>query len=78
MSDQIQIKDPVVEENRWVSENFDLDQILEFQLGHSLQVVVGRNGCYYGYIDGVPLSEAFTPIMAMIAAVKNYTTSNFN
>ena len=78
MSEPIQIKDPLVEENLWLSNNFDLERILSFQLGHSLQIVLGGNGQYYCYVDNVPLGEAFTPMMALVAAVKNYTTTNFN
>ena len=60
------------EENKLIKENFNLDELLEFQLKHDIQIIRGADYQYLCYIDKEAYSSGLTPMFALVFGIKIY------
>ena len=51
---------------------FDLEQILEFQVKHDVQIIRLEDYNYICYIDKKGYGVSLTPIMALVKGIKQY------
>lgn len=51
---------------------FDLEQILDFQMKHDVQIIRGADWQYECYIDKACTNVALTPMMALVLGVHFY------
>jgi hypothetical protein len=70
------MKDLFREEVEITKLSFDLDNILEFQLSHSLEIIRGADYQYECKIDGAVYAVCLTPIMALWYGVSKYNSIN--
>lgn len=61
-----------VEENNSSKTMFNLDEILNFQLSHDIQIIRGEDYQYQCFIDKKAYGSALTPIFALIVGIKLY------
>ena len=72
---------PAKDEDDWVRQNFDLEEILKFQSEHRVEVLMGGGDyqfcCYIDYKenDGCYYSS-LTPLHALVAGIKTYKNKN--
>jgi hypothetical protein len=59
-------------EIKWTRENFDLEEILKFQVSHDVQIIRLEDYTYICYIDKKGYGVSLTPMMALVKGVKNY------
>lgn len=52
--------------------NFNLDDILSFQLEHRVQIIRGEDHQYYCYINEKIYEVSLTPIYALIFGIKKF------
>jgi hypothetical protein len=52
-------------ENESTKQLFDLDEILQFQLEHNIQIIQGEDYQYMCYIDKKVYATALTPMHAL-------------
>lgn len=64
------------EENKLTKELFDLDEILEFQLNHDIQIIRGEDYQYYGYINKDCYDVSLTPLSALVLSIKKFKEQN--
>jgi hypothetical protein len=60
------------EENKIVQELFDLNEILDFQLKHDVQIIRGEDYQYLCYIDKKGLGVSLTPMCALVIGIKEF------
>ena len=60
------------EEIDWVRKYFDLDEILEFQAEHDIQIIRMEDFQYICCIDKQNYGVSLTPMMALVKGIKNY------
>ena len=59
------MEDYFEEENKLVKQNFDLEDILDFQLDHDIQIIRGEDCQYMCYINKEVYGTGLTPIFAL-------------
>ena len=64
------------DENNIVSDNFNLEEILQFQLTHDVQIIRGRDYQYICYIDREAYCPSLTPMFALLFGIKQYKELN--
>ena len=64
------------EENEIVRKLFNLEDLLEFQLTHDVQIIRGGDFQYDCYIDKEVYYNALTPINALVVGIKIYKERN--
>lgn len=64
------------EENEFTRKLFNLEDILEFQLIHDVQIIRGSDFQYDCYIDKEVYYNALTPINALVVGIKIYKDRN--
>jgi len=57
-------------ENELTKKLFNLDEILEFQLTHDVQIIRGEDYQYMCYIDNQVYATAITPLFALWYGIK--------
>lgn len=72
------VYDYFAEENKQTKEIFNLDEILEFQLKHDVQIIRGSDYMYICYIDKGAYGSALTPMFALAYGIKCYKEMNLN
>jgi len=60
------------EENNIARDLFDLEEILDFQLNHDVQIIRGEDYQYLCYIDKKVYTSALTPMGALTMGIKIY------
>lgn len=60
------------EENRILKENFNLDEILKFQLMHDIQIIRGADYQYSCWIDKKAYGSSLTPLFALYSGIQAY------
>jgi len=65
-----------LEENEIVKKYFDLDEILEFQLEHDVQIIRGEDYQYLCYIDKNGYGVSLTPMCAIVIGIKQFKEKN--
>lgn len=58
------------EENKITKKLFNLDEILEFQLKHDLQIIRGEDYQYGCYINKECYTNSLTPLNAIVTGIK--------
>lgn len=64
------------EENNTTKKLFNLDDILEFQLKHDVQIIRGEDYNYFCYIDKKVYGLGLTPIYALVCGIKLFKERN--
>ena len=71
---------PLKDEQDWVRQNFDLEEILEFQSKHKVEILMEADyqyACYIDYKEGLGCyCSSFTPLHALVAGIKTYKNKN--
>lgn len=60
------------QEMSFIKRCFDLDEIMEFQLYHTIEVMIGRDYQYHCYIDKGCYSQDITPLSALVSGIIQY------
>lgn len=60
------------EENKLIREMFDLEEVLEFQLKHDVQIIRSEDYMYLCYIDKEGYGVSLTPMCALVCGIKSY------
>ena len=68
--------DYIAEEVETTQRLFDLDDILEFQQRHCLEIIRGADYQYHLYIDRKAYGTSLTPMMALVAGMQAYRKMN--
>jgi hypothetical protein len=76
MDQDIEHFDPVASENNISRTMFDLEEVLEFQSKHKLELTRDESFSYLCWIDGKVWSTTVTPLAALTLAIKTYKTVN--
>lgn len=63
-------------ENQTVKNSFNLDEILEFQLKHDVQIIRGEDYQYMCYIDRDAYGTALTPMYALYYGIQQFNLLN--
>ena len=65
---------PIQDENNWVRKNFDLEEILDFQSKHRVEIILGSDyqyECWIDYKEGDGCyGGSLTPLHALITGIK--------
>jgi hypothetical protein len=64
------------EESNYVRKFFDVEEMLNFQLTHDVQVIRGEDYSYYCYVNKKCIITAFTPMFALVRGIKYYKEKN--
>jgi hypothetical protein len=64
--------DYFADENNYIRNNFNLEDLLEFQLKHDIQIIRGEDFQYICYINKKGYSTGLTPLYALLIGYKNY------
>lgn len=60
------------QENELVRRKFNLEELLEFQLRHDVQIIRGEDYQYICYIDKKGYAPSITPLAALVSGVEGY------
>lgn len=71
-----QLTDHYLGENTLTRQIFDLEEILEFQLKHNVQVAIGADYQYHCHIGNEVWAVALTPLFAMAYGIKKFKEHN--
>jgi len=61
-----------LEENEFVKQNFNLGEILNFQLKYDIQIIRGEDYQYMCYINQKVYTTGLTPLFALLLGVKKF------
>lgn len=65
--------DYIKEETDLARRLFDLDEIIDFQLEHDVQIIRGSDYQYLCYIDKEGFAPSLTPIGALVIGIKQFS-----
>lgn len=54
---------------------FDLEQIINFQLHHDVQIIRGEDYQYVCYIDGKAYTPSLTPMLSLVHGIRMFNES---
>jgi hypothetical protein len=64
--------DPFQDEVEYVRKNFNLEEYIEFQYYHDIQIIRGEDYQYCCYIDKKCCTTALSPLYAIVVGIKIY------
>lgn len=64
--------DYIENEYNFVRDNFNLEEILEFQKDHTVEIIRGSDWQYECYIDRNCYYISLTPLYTLLLAIKTY------
>lgn len=64
--------DYIENEYNFVRDNFNLEEILEFQKDHAVEIIRGSDWQYECYIDRKCYYISLTPLYTLLLAIKTY------
>lgn len=68
----VQQFDYIENEYKFVRDNFNLEEILEFQKDHAVEIIRGLDWQYECYIDRKCYYISLTPLYTLLLAIKRY------
>lgn len=72
------MRDYFLVENKKVKELFVLDDILEFQLHHNVEILRDEDYMYSCYIDGKGYGVSLTPMHALTIGISQFKDNQTN
>ena len=71
-------EEPIREEILWTIANFDIKEIIDFEMKHQLEIVRGTDYLYTCVIDKKHYATSLTSMHALIAGVKLFKQKEEN
>lgn len=64
--------DPIKDEHEYVRKHFNIDEVVEFEKNHRVEIILGSDLQYWCFIDKGVYSTGLTTLYALITGIKIY------
>ena len=66
----------IEQEIEFTKSNFNLDEVLEFEKEHKVEIIRGEDYLYCCHIDNKIYAPSLTPLCALVTGIKIYKIHN--